>query len=108
MSADQQPENTAPPGLAPAAWGDHAEACTRMREAEEALHSAMARLKSAAAAYVRAEASAAGDGAARALVAIAQSCRATWGGGGLSENNIIEEAKRREALDLLRHRYSIR
>lgn len=89
-------------GLTPASWGKHAEACARMREAEEGLHSAMASLKSAAASYVRAEAQASGDRAVEALAQIAASNGATWSGGCLSENNIIETAKRREALDLLR------
>lgn len=91
-----------PEGLAPAEWGKHAEACAKMREAEEGLHSAMARLKSAAMFWVRAEAEASGDRAAEALAGIAASSGATWSGGYLSENNIIETAKRREALELLR------
>ncbi len=88
--------------LVPAELARHAEACTKMRQAEEALHSAMAGLKSAAMTWARAEADVSGDRKVQALVDIAASCPATWGGGCLSENNIIETAKRREALDLLR------
>lgn len=64
-----------PEGLAPAEWGKHAEACAKMREAEEGLHSAMTRLKSAAMFWVRAEAEASGDRAAEALADIRRQVR---------------------------------
>lgn len=82
----------------------HFEACTAMREAEEALDSALARLKSAAMTWVRAEADVSGDHAAKALVEIAASNRASWSGGCLNASNIVETAKRQEALALVRNR----
>lgn len=89
-------------GISAAVYDRHSAACAKMRRAEEALHSAMAGVKSAAMSYVRAEADAAGDRATEVLVSIAASCAATWSNGVLSENNIIETCKRREALELLR------
>ena len=80
----------------------HAEACARMREAEEGLNAAMAALKSAAMTWVRIEADVSGDEKVAALVGIAASYGATWGGGVTNEKNIIETVKRREALELLR------
>lgn len=78
------------------------QACDRMREAEEQLHSAMAKLKSAAMTWVKAEADISGDRKVEALIGIAASSTATWSGGVLCEFNIIETAKRKEALELLR------
>jgi hypothetical protein len=88
--------------LAPAEWERHAEACARMREAEEGLHAAMAALKSAAMTWARVEADVSGDKKVEALIGIAASNGATWSGGVTNENNIIETVKRREALELLR------
>jgi len=98
--------SAAPEGIKPELWDRHAAACAGLREAEEALHAAMADLKSRVATWVRVEAEISGDRAVDALVGIAASSGATWGGGCLSENNIIETTKRREALDLLRRESS--
>ncbi len=96
---------SAPEGIGPELWAKHADACAKMREAEEALAAAMAGLKRAAAAWVRVEAEVSGNRATAALVGIAASNAATWSGGVLCDSNIIETAKRREALELLRSKY---
>lgn len=83
----------------------HAEANAAMREAEEGVHSAIARLRSAAQKYMRAEATCAdADRRVDTLISHAQSNRSTWSGGWLSANNLVEMAKREAALDLLRNR----
>ena len=89
-------------GMVPEAWGRHAEACAKLREAEEELHAAMGKLSSATARWVMAEAEASGEMKVRALADIAASNTASWSGGATQPSNIIEARKRREALDLPR------
>jgi len=92
--------DTTPEGIKPELWDRHAAACAALREAEEALHAAMADLKSRVATWVRVEEAISAD-PQRALIGIAACSGATWGGGCLSESNIIETTKRREALERL-------
>lgn len=80
----------------------HTAAIEALREAETELHVALAKLHSATVRWVRAEAAVSGDRATAALAGIAASNNATWSGGLSAAANIIENSKRRAALDLLR------
>lgn len=89
----------------PEGYQFHAEANAAMREAEETVHAAIAKLRSAASRYMRAEALVSDpDQRVDLLVAHAEQNRSTWSGGVLNPTNLVEKAKRDAALDLLRSR----
>lgn len=78
------------------------EARDKMREAEEAVHSAIVALRSASQRLMQVEAVSAGQAWQDWIIGHAAGNRATWSGGALSAANIVESAKREAAIDLLR------
>ncbi len=91
-------------GIPPAAFSRHAEARAGLRQAEEALNSAIAGLKSAAATYCRAEAEIDAEDSIRRLSDIAWSNKTEWSGGCTNPSNIVETIMRAEAVEQLRQR----
>ena len=75
-----------------------------LRDAEEELHAAIAKLRSVAAAYVRAEADDSGVNAGKALINIASTNASKWSGGYTNANNICEALVHDAAISHLRYK----
>lgn len=75
----------------------------RLREAEQALHGAIAGIQSATYAEIHAAARCIEDLVRRKeyLANVAYSNRAEWSGGALNPSNIIETMKRQAAIEIL-------